>query len=64
MDQASMKKLSEKLNFEEIEQALISIWHAYEQVWHLFENGRRPHFEIRPYPYEQEVIDSVIKQVG
>jgi len=64
MDHASMQKLSEKLNFEEIEQALTSIWHAYEQVWQMFENGIRPHFEIRPYPYEQEVIDAVNKQVG
>lgn len=64
MDHASMQKLIEKLNFEEIEQALTSIWHAYEQVWQMFENGARPHFEIRPYPYAQEVLDSVINQVG
>lgn len=64
MDHISMEKLSEKLNFEEIEQALNSIWHAYGQVWQMFENGRPPHFEIKPYPYAQEVIDSVIKQVN
>ncbi len=64
MDHASMNMLSEKLNFEEIEEGLTSIWHAYEQTWHMFENGTQPHFEIRPYPYAQEVINSVIKQVG
>lgn len=64
MDHASMSKLSEKLNFEEIEQALTSIWHAYEQVWQMFENGNSLSLEIKKYPYAQEVIDSVIKQIG
>ena len=63
-DHASMSKLGEKLNFQEIEQALTSIWHAYEQVWQMFENGKRPSFEMKKYAYAQEVIDSVIKQVG
>ena len=39
-----MSNLSEKLNFEEIEQALTSIWHAYEQVWQMFENGEQLQF--------------------
>lgn len=63
MDYASMAAISDKLNFDEIEQALTSIWHAYEQVWQMFENGRRPSFSIANYPYAQEVIDSVSRQV-
>lgn len=63
LDYAAMSEVSEKLNFDEIEQALTSIWHAYEQVWQMFENGRRPSLEVKSYPYAQEVIDCVSKQV-
>lgn len=59
MDYASMAAISDKLNFEEIEKALTSIWHAYEQVWQMFENGRSPLLAVASYPYAQEVIDSV-----
>lgn len=52
------------LEFEEIEMALNSIWHVYEQIWQIYENGRQPNIEIKAYPYKQEVFDSVISQVG
>ena len=63
MDYALMAAISDKLNFDEIEKAITSIWHAYEQVWQMFENGRKPLLTIADYPYAQEVIDSVTKQV-
>lgn len=63
MDYAEMATISDKLNFDEIERALSSIWHAYEQVWQMFENGRKPEFQVRNYPYAQEVAEAVTKQV-
>ncbi len=64
LDRASMAEISDQLNFEEIEQALLSIWHVYEQIWQLYENGCRPNLEVTSYPYVQEVVDSVSEQVG
>ena len=52
------------LEFEEIETSLNSIWHVYEQIWQMYENGARPNIELKPYPYKKEVLDSVIRQVG
>lgn len=52
------------LEFDEIEKALNSIWHVYEQIWQLYENGRQPSVEMRPYQYKEEVLESVVKQVG
>lgn len=52
------------LDIKEIEAALNSIWHVYEQIWQIYENGRKPCIQIRPYPYKQEVIDSVVNQIG
>lgn len=63
VDRPSIAAISDKLNFEEIEQALTSIWHTYEQVWEMFENGRHPVLEIGSYPHVQEVIDAVSTQV-
>ncbi len=64
MDNASIANITDQLSFDEMEIALTSIWHVYEQVWQIYENGRAPQFDIGNYPYEQEVIDSVIKQLG
>ncbi len=64
MDHATIASITNKLSFEEIEAALLSIWHTYDQIWQMYENGREPQFDIGSYPYEQEVIDSVIKQLG
>lgn len=63
LDYASMAAISDKLNFDEIEKEITSIWHAYEQVWQMFENGRKPLLTIVDYPYSQEVIESVTKQL-
>lgn len=46
-------------NFDEIEQVLTAIWSFYSQVWMLYENGHEPSFKIQPYPYKDEVIDSI-----
>jgi len=64
VDHASISSITNQLNFDEMESALLSIWHTYEQIWQMYENGREPQFDIGSYPYEQEVIDSVIKQLG
>lgn len=64
MDHASISNVMEQLNFGEMEIALTSIWHSYEQIWQMYENGKQPTFNVGTYPYQQEVIDSVIKQLG
>lgn len=64
LDYTSKADISDKLKFEEIEKALLSIWHCYEQVWQLYENGKEPEYEVGEYPYKQEVFDSLIKQLG
>ena len=64
MDHASIASITDQLSFDEMESALLSIWHTYEQIWQMYENGREPQFDIGSYPYEQEVIDSVAKQLG
>ncbi|MDS4028456.1 MAG: hypothetical protein RKO66_00035 [Candidatus Contendobacter sp.] len=52
-------KLSQGANFDEIESALTSIWHVYQQVWQMYENGRAPEMSIGKYPYIEEVVDSI-----
>ena len=64
VDHASISSITDQLSFDEIELALLTIWHTYEQIWQMYENGREPQFDIGNYPYEQEVIDSVIAQLG
>ena len=49
--------------FEEIEAALNVLWHFYEQVWQMYENGREPSFVMAPYPYVKEVQECVDKQI-
>ena len=63
LDKASMEGIAGNLEFDEIESALLSIWHCYNQVWQMYENGRKPEFEIGVYRYKQEVYDSLIKQL-
>lgn len=63
MDHSTMASITEQLNFEEMETALDSIWHCYEQVWQMFENGKEPSFEVAEYPYKQEVYDNFKKQL-
>ncbi|MBI4595595.1 MAG: hypothetical protein HY730_04360 [Candidatus Tectomicrobia bacterium] len=50
--------------FDEIENSLNAIWHFYEQVWQMYENGRKPLMQISAYPYKEEVQQSVIRQFG
>jgi len=57
-------KPNQSLNLYEIEKALLSIWHVYEQVWQLYENGRRPELCEPSYQYKNEVIESVIAQIA
>jgi len=64
MDKVSISNIMDQLDFDEMEVALTSIWHVYEQVWQMYENGIQPKFDVGTYPYQQEVIDSVIKQLG
>ena len=64
LDDASMADISDRLKFDEIEKALLSIWHCYEQVWQMYENGREPEYEVGTYPYKQEVFDSLTNQLG
>lgn len=63
-DHASIFAKMQDLNFDEIETALSSIWHAYDQIWRMYENGSRPVLEITAYRYKKEIIDSVIQQLG
>lgn len=64
IDHATISQITESLCFDEIENALLSIWHCYEQVWQMYENGKKPSFKIGKYPYKKEVYESVIKQLG
>ncbi|VUD69054.1 hypothetical protein TDB9533_04418 [Thalassocella blandensis] len=52
------------LNLYEIETALLSVWHCYEQVWQLYENGRQPSYGEPNYQYKQEVIEGVYRQIN
>lgn len=62
-DTEEIFKLSHGANFDEIESALTSIWHVYQQVWQMYENGRVPDLNIGKYQYIDEVVDSVNRQV-
>jgi hypothetical protein len=56
-------KPNQALNLYEIEKALLSVWHVYEQIWRLYENGRKPEYNESKYQYKDEVIESVIAQL-
>jgi hypothetical protein len=56
---------NQTLNLHEIERALLSVWHVYEQVWQLYENGRKPTYDVEPsYQYKEEVIGGVMAQIN
>lgn len=63
-DTTVINNLLADTNFTEIENALNAIWHFYEQVWQMYENGHEPLLQISPYPYKEEVQQSVIRQLG
>lgn len=62
-DKDQIRAAFSNLNFEEIERALNAVWHVYQQVWQLYENGKEPSYEIQPYPYVDEVNEAVIRQL-
>jgi hypothetical protein len=62
-DATSINNLLSDIDLDEIETSLNAVWHFYEQVWNLYENGRKPLQTISPYPYKEEVLHSVIQQV-
>lgn len=57
-------KPNQSLNLYEIENALLSVWHVYEQAWQLYENGRKPEYSESTYQYKSEVFESVIAQLN
>ena len=62
-DAENIFQLSQGVNFDEIEKALTSIWHVYQQVWQMYENGRKPDLNIAIYPYINEVAGSINQQL-
>jgi hypothetical protein len=58
-DEAALDMLADA-TFTEIENALTALWSIYDQVWKMAYNGKRNlTFEIRPYPYKQQVHEAV-----
>ncbi|MEH6470148.1 MAG: hypothetical protein V7752_02755 [Halopseudomonas sp.] len=64
MDRTSIAEITDQLDFDEMEIALDSMWHCYEQIWQMYENGRSPIFDISEYPNKQEVYDCLDTQLG
>ena len=62
-DHFSLLSLEEKLNINEIEEAVLSIWHVYEQIWEMYMNGNHPKFVIEEYKYKSEITESVKRQI-
>ncbi|MBU2985398.1 hypothetical protein KO528_08545 [Saccharophagus degradans] len=55
---------NQNLNLNDIEIALLSVWHVYEQVWQLYENGRKPVYETgSSYTRMNEIINGVLAQI-
>lgn len=64
VDYPVVEEIMKDLNFSEMEKGLDSIWHAYNQIWQMYENGRKPELDVVEYPYRHEVTESVAKQIG
>lgn len=62
-DGKEIDDLADQLSFDDIEEALLSIWNCYRQVRQLYDNGRKPDSRADEYPDKQEIYDSVSKQV-
>jgi len=53
-----------QVQIHEIEAGLSALWHVYEQIWNLYENGQEPSFSIScPYKFKSEVQRSLYKQI-
>lgn len=63
-DTNGINNLLQGTNFEEIEEGLNVIWHFYEEVWQMYENGRQPSFQQSAYPYANEVRECVTREIG
>ncbi len=63
-DREISNELMSDLKISDVEDALNAIWHVYQQIWQMYENGRSPEMEIGKYPYEKEIVDAVSKQIG
>jgi len=62
-DATTINNLLADINLDEIENSLNVIWHFYEQVWSMYENGRMPLLIVLTYPYKEEVQQSVVQQL-
>lgn len=62
-DTTEINNLLRGTSFEEIEAALNVIWHFYEQVWQMYENGRQPSLQVFGYPYANKVGDCIARQI-
>lgn len=62
-DDKEVDDLTNQLSFDDIEEALLSIWNCHRQIRQMYDNGRKPDFCVDEYPHKQEIYDSVSKQV-
>ncbi len=62
-DNESAKVILRELNFEEMEDALNALWHVYDQVWKMYENGSKPSFVVSGYPYADEIQNCICNQL-
>ena len=62
-DNDTISSMLSDLNFDEMENALNAVWHVYNQVWQIYENGKKPDFRMQPYPYADEVNQAVLRQL-
>lgn len=58
------QKMLRQVRLFEIESGLEALWHVYEEIWNLYENGVRPRLEIgNLYKFKPEVQGSLNKQI-
>lgn len=64
LDKDAKNEKLKDLNLEKIETCLSALWHTYQQIWQMYENGRKPTVEILEYSHAMEVQDAISKQIG
>lgn len=62
-DTITINAILSKIEFDEIENMLNSIWCVYQAVWSMYENGHKPTLELREYPYKDEVYSCIKVQL-